>query len=179
MIDFELLKRVSECPGPPGFEQPIRELIRKEVEGLADKIWVDSMGSLIARLHGKDESSVMVTAHMDEIGFIVTYIDEQGFIRFHPLGGFDPKTLTSQRVIIHGKEPVLGVMGSKPIHIMNPEDRKKAPRMEDYLIDTRFPADKVQQFISTEDPIRRQRSLIQMGVCFNGKSLDNRISVYI
>ncbi|HLT95058.1 MAG TPA: M42 family metallopeptidase [Membranihabitans sp.] len=179
MIDFELLKRVSECPGPPGFEQPIRELIRKEVEGLADKIWVDSMGSLIARLHGKDESSVMVTAHMDEIGFIVTYIDEQGFIRFHPLGGFDPKTLTSQRVIIHGKEPVLGVMGSKPIHIMNPEDRKKAPRMEDYFIDTGFPADKVQQLISTGDPITRERSLIQMGDCFNGKSLDNRISVYI
>lgn len=179
MIDFELLKKISECPGPPGFEQPIRELIQEELQGVVDHVWVDSMGSVIARLNGKDEDSVMVTAHMDEIGFIVTHIDDQGFIRFHPLGGFDPKTLTSQRVIIHGQEDVIGIMGTKPIHIMNPEDRKKAPKIEDYFIDTGFPVDKIRELISIGNPITRERSLIRMGECFNGKSLDNRISVYI
>ena len=78
----------------------------------------------------------MVAAHMDEISFIVTHIDEDGFIRFQPLGGFDPKTLTAQRVIIHGKKDIIGVMGSKPIHIMTPEERNKATQMKDYFIDT-------------------------------------------
>lgn len=179
MADFELLKRISECPGVPGFEQPIRSLILKELEGVVDKIWIDSMGSIIARLNGKADDPVMVTAHMDEIGFIVTHIDDQGFIRFHTLGGFDPKTLTSQRVIIHGKEDVTGIMGTKPIHIMSPEDRKKAPRVEDYFIDTGYPVSKVKEMISVGNPITRERSLIKMGNCYNGKSLDNRISVFI
>lgn len=178
-MDFELLKKISECPGAPGFEQPIRTLIMDELRDLADHMWVDSMGSVVMRLNGQAEESVMVTAHMDEIGFIVTHIDDQGFIRFHPLGGFDPKTLTSQRVIIHGKEDVIGIMGTKPIHIMNPEDRKKAPRIEDYFIDTGYPVGKVRELISTGNPITRERSLIRMGQCVNGKSLDNRISVYI
>ena len=69
----------------------------------------------------------MIGAHMDEIGFIVTHIDDNGFLRFHTLGGFDPKTLTAQRVIIHGKKDIVGVMGSKPIHVMTAEERNKAP----------------------------------------------------
>lgn len=179
MIDFELLKKISECPGPPGFEQPIRSLILELLHGVVDKVRIDSMGSIIARLDGKAGESVMVTAHMDEIGFIVAHIDEHGFIRFHTLGGFDPKTLTSQRVIIRGKEDVVGIMGTKPIHIMNPEDRKKAPKIEDYFIDTGYPVDKVRELISTGNPITREQRLIKLGDCFNGKSLDNRISVYI
>ena len=128
MAAFELLKKISEGPGVPGFEQPIRELIIRETEDYADEVNIDSMGSVIVTLKGKNPDTVMVTAHMDEIGFIVTHIDDQGFIRFHTLGGFDPKTLTSQRVVIHGKEEVTGIMGTKPIHIMSPEDRKKAPK---------------------------------------------------
>lgn len=179
MKDFELLKRISECPGVPGFEQPVRALIMEEISELADQIRVDSMGSVVARIEGESSDTVMVTAHMDEIGFIVTHIDDQGFIRFHTLGGFDPKTLTSQRVIIHGKKDVLGIMGTKPIHIMNPEDRKKAPKIEDYFIDTGRDAAEVKELIRVGDPITRERSLIEMGNCYNGKSLDNRISVFI
>ncbi|MBY5957777.1 M42 family metallopeptidase [Membranicola marinus] len=179
MTDFELLKKISECPGAPGFEQPIRSLILEHLDGIVDEVRMDSMGSIIARIHGKSEDPVMVTAHMDEIGFIVTHIDDQGFIRFHTLGGFDPKTLTSQRVIVHGKEDVIGIMGTKPIHIMNPEDRKKAPKIEDYFIDTGHPVAKVKELISVGNPITRERALIKMGNCYNGKSLDNRISVFI
>lgn len=179
MKDFDLLKRISECPGVPGFEQPVRALIMEEISELADLIRVDSMGSVVARIEGESSDTVMVTAHMDEIGFIVTHIDDQGFIRFHTLGGFDPKTLTSQRVIIHGKEDVIGIMGTKPIHIMSPEDRKKAPKIEDYFIDTGRDAAEVKERVRVGDPITRERSLIEMGNCYNGKSLDNRISVFI
>ena len=72
---------------------------------------------------------------MDEIGFIVTHIDDEGFVRFHTLGGFDPKTLTAQRVIVHGKKDIIGVMGSKPIHVMTAEERNKVPKTTDYFID--------------------------------------------
>ena len=125
------------------------------------------------------KKKVMIAAHMDEIGFIVTHIDERGFVYFHTLGGFDPKTLTAQRVIIHGNQDVLGVMGSKPIHLMTPEDRKKTPAIKDYFIDTGMSAQELKQKISVGDSITRERKLVEMGENLNCKSLDNRISVYI
>jgi putative aminopeptidase FrvX len=179
MIDFELLKKISETPGAPGFETQIRNLVRKEIEGLVDEFSIDSMGSLIGFRKGKTSKKVMVAAHMDEISFVVTHIDDEGFIRFHPLGGFDPKTLTAQRVIIHGREEIMGVMGSKPIHLMTAEERNKIPQIRDYFIDTGMPVERVKQLVEIGDPITRERELIKMGDCINGKSLDNRISVYI
>jgi endoglucanase len=116
---------------------------------------------------------------MDEIGFIVTHIDDNGFIYFHTLGGFDPKTLTAQRVIIHGKKDVIGVMGSKPIHLMSNEDRAKVPTIKDYFIDTGMKKKELDKLINVGDTITRDRNMIEMGDCLNCKSLDNRISVFI
>src|SRR3989337_4312187 len=136
MIDFELLKKISETPGAPGFETRIRNVIKEEIKDLVDEMFTDTMGSLIAVRKGLKDKRVLVAAQMDEISFIVTHIDDDGFIRFHPLGGFDPKTLTAQRVIIHGREDVPGVMGSKPVHIMSAEEKNKMMMMRDYFIDT-------------------------------------------
>ena len=122
---------------------------------------------------------MMIGAHMDEIGFIVTHVDENGFIRFHTLGGFDPKTLTAQRVIVHGKKDVIGVMGSKPIHVMTAEERTKNPKITDYFIDLGLPKEEVDAIVSVGDPITRYGELIEMGKCVNCKSIDNRVSVYI
>jgi endoglucanase len=179
MIDFPLLKRISETPGAPGFETGIRDLIKKEIAGLVDEMYVDTMGSLIGIRKGRDPKRVMVAAHMDEISFIVTHIDEEGFIRFHPLGGFDPKTLTAQRVVVHGRKDIVGVMGSKPIHLMTPEEKNKLPQIRDYFIDCGLPYNQIKTLVDIGDPITRERELIRMGDCVNGKSLDNRLSVYI
>ena len=103
-IQISLLKEICEIAGTSGFEQRIRELVIREITPLADSVTVDYMGNVIALKKGKQRKKVMVAAHMDEIGFIVTHIDDQGFLRFHTLGGFDPKTLTAQRVIVHGKK---------------------------------------------------------------------------
>jgi putative aminopeptidase FrvX len=178
-IDFKLLKKISETPGAPGFEKEIRNLIIKEIQGFVDKVEIDNMGNLIAFKKGKKRKKVMVGAHMDEIGFIVSHIDDNGFIRFHPLGGFDPKTLTSQRVIVHGKKSLVGVMGSKPIHLMSPEERKKNVEIKDFFVDLGMKKEEVEKFIEVGNPITRERELIHMGDCVNGKSLDNRIAVYI
>ena len=77
----------------------------------------------------------LAAAHMDEIGFMVRHIDDKGFIKFLPLGGFDAKTLTAQRVIVHGKKDLIGVMGVKPIHVMSPAERTKLPEVTDFFID--------------------------------------------
>ena len=177
--NLELLKQVCKVPGAPGYEQKIRQFIIDQVTPMVDEVRLDAMGNVIAIKKGVQDKKVMVAAHMDEIGFIVTHIDDNGFIRFHTLGGFDPKTLTAQRVIIHGKEDVIGVMGTKPVHVMTPEERSKAPKITEYFIDTGLPADKVRHLIEVGNPITRERELIVMGECVNSKSLDNRVSVFV
>jgi len=179
-IDVKLLSRICEVPGAPGFEKRIRELVLKELKGLADQVRVDPIGNVVALKKGKNSrKSCMAAAHMDEIGFIVTHIDDKGFLRFNPLGGFDPKTLSSQRVIVHGRKDVVGVMGSKPIHIMTPEERNKPPKLTDYFVDLGMPKKEVEKLVSVGDPITRERELIEMGKCVNVKSLDNRVSVFL
>jgi putative aminopeptidase FrvX len=178
-MDIGLLKRICEIPGAPGFEHRIRGFLKEQLEGLVDDISTDAMGNLTAFRKGRQDRRVMLTAHMDEISFIITHIDDEGFLRFIPLGGFDPKTLTAQRVIVHGKEDIIGVMGSKPIHLMKAEERNKAVQIEDFFIDTGLPGEEVKKIVRIGDPVTRERHLIEMGDCFNSKSLDNRISVFI
>ena len=179
MINTTLLQAICESPGAPGFEFNIRNLIRKEIDGYADDISIDNMGNLIAFKKGKSEKKVLIAAHMDEIAFIVTHIDDDGFIRFHVLGGFDPKTLTAQRVIIHGSQDIIGVMGCKPIHLMSAEERSKPLTLRDYFIDTGMTKAEVEKIISVGDSITRERKMIEMGDCVNSKSIDNRVSVFI
>lgn len=181
-VNVNLLKAICEAPGAPGYEQKIRELVIKEITPLVDEFEIDNMGNVIAvkkATSNPEGKKVMVAAHMDEIGFIVTHIDENGFVRFHTLGGFDPKTLTAQRVIVHGKKDLIGVMGTKPIHVMSAEERTKMPKTSDYFIDMGMDQEAVEKVVSIGDPITRERGLIEMGNCVNCKSIDNRVSVYI
>lgn len=178
-INTELLNKICTTPGTSGFEQRIRAVVLEELKGLTDEVEMDNMGNIYAIKKGKSDKRVMVGAHMDEIGFIVTHIDDKGFIRFHTLGGFDPKTLTAQRVIIHGKKDVIGVMASKPIHVMTPDERNKIAKTSDYFIDTGLSAEEVKELVEIGNPITREREFIEMGNCVNGKSLDNRLAVFI
>ena len=179
MINTKLLAELCEVAGAPGHENRVREIVLKEIKPLVDEINIDNMGNVVAVKKGKEGKKVMIGAHMDEIGFIVTHIDDKGFVYFHTLGGFDPKTLTAQRVIIHGKEDVVGVMGSKPIHLMSVADRKKVPTTKDYFIDTGLDKKSLEKLVGVGDTITRERKLIEMGDCINCKSLDNRVSVFI
>lgn len=179
-LNVNLLSEICEAPGTSGFEQRIREIVLREVKPLVDEVTVDNMGNVIALKKGNPGGKkVMAAAHMDEIGFIISHIEENGFLHFHPIGGFDPKTLTAQRVIVHGTEDLIGVMGSKPIHLMTPEERGKPLRLEDFFIDLGMPYEEVSKIVSIGNPVTRERSLIEMGDCINCKSLDNRLSVFI
>ncbi len=178
-MNTQLLREICAIPGAPGFENHVRKAIIKHLDGLIDEYSVDAMGNLIAIRRGKTDKKLAIAAHMDEISFIVKHIDDDGFIRFHPLGGFDPKTLTAQRVIIHGRKDIMGVMGCKPIHIMTAEERKKLPTLNDYFIDTGMKKSELTKHVQVGDSITRERELIEMGDCVNSKSLDNRVSVFI
>ena len=109
-LDLALLKTICETPGAPGHEKRIRDFVIEEITPFVDHLEVDNLGNVFTLKKGKrnpDGKKAMIAAHMDEIGFIVTHIDDNGFLKFHTLGGFDPKTLTAQRVIIHGKKDEL------------------------------------------------------------------------
>lgn len=181
-MNLELLKQICAAPGAPGFEDRVRDLIVSEVSPSVDSIQVDNMGNVVATVLGKDSSkTIMVAAHMDEIGFIVRHIDDKGFIKFIPLGGFDPKTLTAQRVIVHGKKDLVGVMGVKPIHIMSAAERTKMPEVMDFYIDLGMSKKEVEKIVKVGDSVTRERELIEMGngECVNVKSLDNRAGCYV
>lgn len=179
-MNVNLLTRICETPGAPGFENRIRDLIIDEVSPYVDAIRVDQIGNVITLVDGEDDSkTVMVAAHMDEIGFMVRHIDSKGFLRFLPLGGFDAKTLTSQRVIVHGKKDLVGVMGVKPIHVMSAAERAKMPEVTDFYIDLGMSREEVEKYVSVGDSVTRERALVEMGDCVNVKSLDNRAGVYV
>ena len=101
MINIDFLAKLCEVAGAPGHENRVRKIVLDEIKPFVDEISIDNMGNVVAIKRGKEKKKVMIGAHMDEIGFIVTHIDDKGFVYFHTLGGFDPKTLTAQRVIIH------------------------------------------------------------------------------
>ncbi|WP_375578425.1 M42 family metallopeptidase [Marivirga tractuosa] len=181
-FNIELLSKICETPGAPGHEKRIRDLVISEVKSLVDEVEVDNLGNVHAIKRAKSNpegKKVMVAAHMDEIGFMVTHIDDNGFLRFTTLGGFDPKTLTAQRVIVHGKKDVIGVMGSKPIHVMSTEERNKVSKTTDYFIDLGMDKKEVEKIVSVGDAVTRERGLIEMGDCVNCKSIDNRVSVFV
>jgi endoglucanase len=179
-INVKLLADVCRIPGTSGFEHKVRAFVQKELKGIVDEMYTDHMGNLITIKKGKsDKKRAMAAAHMDEIGFMITHIDDKGFLRFHTIGGFDPKTLTAQRVIVHGKKDLVGVMGAKPIHVMTPEERAKVPQTKDYFIDLGLSKAEVEKLVSVGDPVTRERELIEMGNNVNVKSLDNRVSVFI
>jgi putative aminopeptidase FrvX len=178
-LDIKLMAEICEVAGAPGYEKRIRDIVLREVTPLVDEVRVDNLGNVTAIKKGKERKKVMIGAHMDEISFMVTYIEDGGFLRFHTLGGFDPKTLTAQRVIVHGKKDLIGVMGSKPIHVMTAEERAKLPKTTDYFIDMGMSKEEVEKVVSVGDVITRERELIEMGNCVNCKSIDNRISVFI
>jgi len=121
---------------PTGFEEEGAAAWKAEAETFADRTWKDVLGNTFASINEGGSPKVVLTGHMDEIGLMITYVNEQGFLSFQTLGGWDPQVLPGQRVRIRTKDgDILGVIGRKAIHVMTPEDRKKVVKIEDLWID--------------------------------------------
>lgn len=130
-----LLTIFADAHGVSGYEGEVSALLSRELEPLVDEVTVDGMGNVVGVRRGEGPA-IMIAAHIDEIGFMVKYIDEQGFLRFVPLGGWFDQMVLGQRVVVHGRSGRLtGVIGSKPPHIMDDEERKKIVKIKDMFID--------------------------------------------
>lgn len=138
VIDIrDLLERLSNEFGPSGRERAVRALIRTEVEGLVDRLEVDALGNLITFKAGtgpEPQPKVMLSAHMDEIGFMVTKIEKSGLLKFQRVGGVDPRTLLAKRVVI-GDARLPGVIGAPPPHLQSTEQARRVPDFDDLAID--------------------------------------------
>jgi len=201
-INIELLQRLCETPGVPGREERVRALIEQEIDGLFDEVATDTMGSLICRRHPRpstkgrkktkkktvrpapatDPTVVMLLCHMDEIGFYAQAIDDQGFVRIDPAGGFDPRNLFSRRVLVCAEGGDLpGVMNpaGRPVHISTPEDRKKVPEINEFFVDVGLPPEAVRERVRIGDYIVMDEPLRQVGDKFVSKALDNRVACWL
>ncbi|MFA5221835.1 MAG: M42 family metallopeptidase [Methanoregula sp.] len=176
----ELLKKLSNAHGVSGSEGSVLSLIKKELKGSVDEIREDGMGNLIAVKRG-NKFKVMLAAHMDEIGLMVKYIDEKGFLRFVALGGWYGPTLYNQRVVLHGsKGPCMGVIGGKPPHMMDEEERKKGVKVDEMFIDVgaQNKGDVEELGIDIGTPVTIDREFATLANNrVTGKAFDNRAGV--
>lgn len=130
------LEAMMQVPSPSGYEGPAREVWKKEVEQYADRVSVDLHGNAIAVLNEKGKPRIMLAGHMDELGFQVAHIADNGYLHFYTIGGFDRMTIPGRKVRIYTRKgPVLGVIGKKAVHLMTEEDRKKIPEIHEMWID--------------------------------------------
>ena len=184
-FNVALLKELCETPGAPGHEHRVRALIEKETEGLFDSVEVDPMGSLICRKKptkkSKDPQTIMLLCHMDEIAFLVSHITDAGFCHVHPVGGFDPRSLFSRRVLIctdDGDYKAVMNAGGKGVHISSPEERKKVPEAREFVVDTGMGED-TSKHITPGDFVVMDEPLIEIGSKVVSKALDNRIACWL
>ncbi|MDY7110620.1 MAG: M20/M25/M40 family metallo-hydrolase [Planctomycetota bacterium] len=188
-MQIDLLRRLCETPGASGREERVRELIKKQVKGLFDTIETDAMGSLIctrkptATKRGRGKATrVMIAAHMDEIGFYVRHIDENGFIWVNPAGGFDARNLFSRRVLVccdDGDHEGVMNPGGKPVHIATPEDRKKIPELDEFFVDLGMDARTVKRKVKIGDYVVMNEPFIDQPKKVVSKALDNRVACFI
>lgn len=136
MLDIKLLKRLCKCDGISGDEGKVRELIINEIKPYADSITVDNLGNLLVHKKGKNiaKSKLMLSAHMDEVGLMVTDITSDGYIKFDEVGGIDRRVLLGKSVTL-GKNKINGVIGVKPIHLCKGEENSRIPELSEMYID--------------------------------------------
>ncbi|MFN3336748.1 MAG: M42 family peptidase [Thermomicrobium sp.] len=175
------LLRLLEAPSPSGFEEPAARIWREEASRFADEVWVDHNGNSFARLRGSGPT-VLIEGHIDEIGLMVTHIDDQGFIWFRGIGGWDDQILTGQRVrILSQQGPVLGVIGRKPAHLLSEEEKGRASRIKELWIDIGArDGTEAREVVRVGDPIVIEQPPVELR---NGRlvarGLDNRIGAFV
>ncbi|MCD4819754.1 MAG: M42 family metallopeptidase [Candidatus Cloacimonetes bacterium] len=178
----KFFQELVEAPSPSGFEQPAQEVYRKFIKKYADELKTDVHGNVIALKKGTGNLRVMIVGHADEIGLMVNYIDDKGFIHFTTIGGVDTNLLPGLRVnIYHNKKMYRGVIGRKPIHLLKPEERTKAPKIADLWIDFGAKDKKdAESRISVGDPITFTPGMEMLNKdLVTTKATDNKAGVFI
>ncbi len=175
-----MLKKLTDAFGVSGFETEVRNIIIEEIKDSGADIAVDSMGNLLAfKLSEEktDAKTILLAAHMDEVGFIVTDITEDGYIKFATIGGIDPKVLISKRVCINGYR---GVIGLKPIHLTTKEERTSTPKAEDLLVDIgAMSKEEAERIAQKGDYFGFDSDYVEFGNRIKAKAIDDRLGCMV
>jgi endoglucanase len=179
----ELLHRLLTAPGPPGHEEAPAAIWREAAEAFADEVTVDRMGSSVARVNGSGEQPLLaVVGHVDEIALVVSHVSERGFLHVNGSGGWDPQVLVGQRVEVLARGgSVPGVIGRKPIHVLEGEERKKAVELKGLHVDLGVrDGDEARSLVREGDPIVITADPLELrDDRLVSRSLDNRLGVYV
>ena len=178
---MELLQELCEAAGIPGREERLRAIARRELEPLVDEIRVDALGNLIALRRGTAGRKLVLNAHLDEIGFVVTYVEEHGFLRLNPIGGHDPRNMIAQRVLVAGKRDLPGVLypAQKPPHLLKADERDRVPQIAEFFVDVGLPEAEVRELVPIGSMVVIQRDFARIGNTVSCKAMDNRLSMYV
>lgn len=180
-LDIDLLRQLCALPGIAGREDRVRSVVADALRPLVDEMRIDALGNLVATKHGNGPR-VMIAAHMDEIGFIVSHIDDRGFLRLQPVGGFDARALVAQRVLVHGYagSTLRGALqpGIKPFHLLERDEIKPA-KLEELFVDVGLPVERVRTEVELGDLVTLDRELVEAGDGVMSKALDDRVGVFV
>lgn len=175
-----LLKKLSEARGISGYEAEVRGIVAEEFGRYADEVQTDKLGSVIALKKGEGEEPrhrIMLAGHIDEIGLIVTKL-EQGFLHFTSVGGFDERTLLGQEVTVHGRKDLPGIIGSRPPHVLPQEEREKTIPMDKLFIDVGMGEEELERLVRVGDLVTLRRKFTPLqGDLVTGKAFDDRAAV--
>ena len=181
-INEALLRRLIETPGVSGREEEQREIAREKLGSLTDDVRTDALGSVIGTKRGSGDARVMIAAHTDEIGYLVKYIDDEGFLRLQTLGGHDPANMVSQRVLVTTSEgeTLRGTLqpARKPPHLSRGEEQKP-PKAEEFYVDLGLDAEAVKEKVRIGDYAVMDRTLERVGDTYVGKAMDDRVGVFV
>ncbi|MCL2529475.1 MAG: M20/M25/M40 family metallo-hydrolase [Coriobacteriia bacterium] len=186
--DLAFLKELTEAPSPSGFEVPAATVFRTRIQAVANKVETNVLGSVHATLLGKGAGpSLMITGHLDEIGLMVTYISDEGFISFQAIGGVDAAILPGMRVNIcptgEDAKPgqvLRGVMGRKPIHLIEQDDRKVVTKIDQLFIDVGMEGKKLKKLVRIGDAITFGVGFEELGDGFAvARAFDDKLGVWV
>ena len=171
---------LSNLHGISGFEENIAKSVCELFKPYVDEVSIDALGSVIAHKKSKNPNAkkVMLDAHADEIGLMVTKIDEKGFLKFTSVGGIDERILPSLEVVVHAKEDIPGIIGIKPVHLQSEDESKKTLKMDELAIDVGMNMEKACELICPGDAVSfKQEALPLLNSQMSGKSFDDRASI--
>ncbi len=180
-MDFALLERLVQTPGVSGREERVRELIETQFGRLKAVTTIDAMGNVVGHLPGHGPR-VALMAHMDEVGFLVSKIEPEGFIRVMPVGGVNPRVFGAQKVMVHGRKDLSGIVGSIPPHLLKSKgekERNAALPIEESFIDLGLTPKEVNALVNLGDPVTFATGEWQNENAFFGKALDDRLGLFV
>lgn len=177
-MDLELLKKLCETPALPGHEGPVKEIIREVFSEFTDEISEDALGNIIAHVPGKGPRLV-VDAHTDEVGFMVSHVDGRGFLHVIPLGGMDPRVFYAQRIVVWGRRPLVGTVAAIPPHVSRNSNNKEVPEVEDCVVDLGLSADKVGELVRVGDVASFYYPFEETEEAIISKAIDDRVGLFV